>query len=188
MKSKTLILMLLCLFVGFFLGVYFGSPLKPYLTPFKDEMLRKSQVEKDEPLSEPKITFPELEPFQSILGKVVFVTKGVYGGNLKYSCSLKGKIRNVTGKPYKDVFVLWMLYDENKKLFPVYMGGGDSQRVLPSIFLCKIDYLDSKSEAEFAIDLDLYSGMGKVSADLIRKAVQNGCEEAGIFIRKKSQK
>lgn len=145
-------------------------------------------VGKDEQAIEPKITFPELEPFQSILGKVVFVNKGIYGGDLQYTCSLKGKIRNVTGKPYKDVLILWMLYDENKKLFPVYMGGGDKQRVLPSIFPSKIDYLDSKSEAEFTIDLDLYSGIGHPSADRIRKAVQSGREEAGIFLMKESRR
>jgi hypothetical protein len=45
MKPKTLILMLLCLLVGFLLGLYLGSPLRGYLSSFTDGISRKSQIE-----------------------------------------------------------------------------------------------------------------------------------------------
>lgn len=202
MRTKVLILMPLCLFVGFFLGVYFGSPLRPYLSSFTGGMLKNSQIEKDESVIEPKIRVPELEPFQSILGKVVFVTKGIYGGDLRHNCILRGKVRNVTNKPYKDVYVLWVMYRPDGKPFPVNTDKySDDASIMPSIFLDRIDYLDSKSEADFQIHIDTEklgilhaTSMGKRvgpdidSAKEVMEAVKSGREEAGIFIRKESSK
>src|SRR5262245_25341275 len=75
---------------------------------------------KDVVVSEPKHTFAELDRFQPILGKVVFVTKEIAGGDFRDRCTLQGKVKNVTETPIKDVYIIWALYDENGKLFPVY--------------------------------------------------------------------
>ena len=183
MKIKIWIPMVLCLFLGFILGSHFGSPLGLYLDSLRGTVTRS--LERDGSVIEPKIKVPELEPFQSILGKVVFVNKNIYGGDLQYGCSLKGKVRNITGKPYKDIYVLWMMYDSVGNLYPLYMG----LSYRPSIFSCKIDYLDSKAESDFTIDLDFnYSGMGTVSAQTIRQAIRESREEAGIFTMKEPRK
>ena len=207
--------MVLCLFVGFFLGVYFGSRSRLNLSPSVDrtwtkilekgQSVTESNIKEDEPTTEDWIRNwrnvddwwrkygekpTELEPFQFILGKVVFVTKGIYGGDLWHKCILKGKVRNVTNKPYKNIYVVWVMYDKYGKLFPV-IPDKDSDKI-PSMFVDKIDYLDSKSEADFNITIDM-DRMLQVDRDIgarrqIVEAVTSGREEAGIFVMKESSK
>jgi uncharacterized protein YneF (UPF0154 family) len=49
MKTKVLILMVICIFVGFVLGVYFGSPLRHYFSSFteKNKPVSESQTAKE---------------------------------------------------------------------------------------------------------------------------------------------
>lgn len=126
---------------------------------------------------EPRMKFAELMPYQSILGKIVFVTKGIYGGDLNYNCILKGKVRNITNRPYKDIFIIWSIWDANNKPIRLY-----SNRVDYSILVDKIDYLDVKSEADFQIYLDLYSDIDMDAAVQIKEAIKNGREETCIYI------
>jgi hypothetical protein len=201
--------------VGFFLGVYFVSRSRLNSSPSvdrtstkipeKDQSVTESNIKEDEPTTEDWIRNwrnvddwwrkygekpSELEPFQSILGKVVFVTKGIYGGDLWNVCILKGKVRNVTNKPYKNIYVVWVMYGKDGKLFPV-IPDRDSDKI-PSMFVDKIDYLDSKSEAEFNITIDMHK-MGLAdwrirTVEKVIEAVKSGREEACIFIRKESSK
>jgi len=131
---------------------------------------------------EPESRFPELRPFRSIQGDVVFVKKDIYGGDLEYSCSLRGRVRNISNRPYKNVFVTWAIFDEGGNLFLVWAITGKKKTLMPSLFSDQIDFLDSKSEVEFNIGLDLYSGIDSGSAKKIRAAVLAGREQAGIYV------
>ena len=82
------------------------------------------------------------------------------------------------------------MYDKYGKLFPV-IPDKDSDKI-PSMFVDKIDYLDSKSEADFNITIDM-DRMLQVDRDIgarrqIVEAVTSGREEAGIFVMKESSK
>ncbi|MDP8234698.1 MAG: hypothetical protein P9M06_07910 [Candidatus Saelkia tenebricola] len=59
-----------------------------------------------------------MNPFEKtvepILGKVVFVKKGIYGSENMY---LRGTVKNITDKPYKNVIVAWTFWNANNELF-----------------------------------------------------------------------
>jgi hypothetical protein len=132
-------------------------------------------------VSHPKHKFPELDKFQSIMGKVVFVQKRIYGGDLEYNAILRGKVKNISWGAYRDVYIIWAIYSKDEQLFPVSVH----RRYQPSVFFYKIEYLGKGAEAEFVINLDLYRGLGEKSADNVKESIMAGREEAGIFILKK---
>ena len=73
--------------------------------------------------SEPKHKLPELEKvFKSISEKVVFVTKDIYGGELKHNAILRGKVKNISWFAQRDVMIIWAIYAEDGKLFPIRAG------------------------------------------------------------------
>lgn len=175
------------------LSIYYGQKkvFVPTVSNKKKEVNAQEEkpqriVVKEDNIIEPKMRFAELQPFQSVLGDVVFVTKSIYGGDLEYSCILKGRVRNITDRPYKEVYIIWTLWDEHNNLFTVHlMSSGEVKATTPSMFIDKIDYLDSKSEADFQISLDLYTGMDEREARKVKEAVQNDRQEACIYIQRK---
>ncbi|MDO8095082.1 MAG: hypothetical protein Q6360_16505, partial [Candidatus Brocadiales bacterium] len=124
---------------------------------------------------------------KSITSDVVFVTKGVYGGNLEYSAIMKGRIRNISGRPYPGVLVVWFIYGSDEDAFPVSWGASAGGGAQFSAFLDKIEYLDSKAEADFQIALDLYSGMGSKSAKKVKEAIEAGRHEVGLYVQTQNQ-
>ena len=111
---------------------------------------------------------------------VVFVTKGIYGGLV---VTLRGRIRNISSKPYKNVLVLWSFVDQKGVLFDVYYKGNRGGEWQKSVFLDVIEYLDAKSESDFNISVNLYSGVDAKASKKIRSAFYEGRQEAGLFVR-----
>ena len=117
-------------------------------------------------------------------GDVVFVTKGIYGGGGPgWVVTLRGRIRNISSKPYKNVLVLWSFVDEKGVLFDVYYKGNREGEWQKSVFLDVIEYLDAKSESDFNISVNLYSGVDAKAAKKIQGAFYKGRQEAGLFVR-----
>ena len=58
--------------------------------------------------------------------------------------------------------------------------GGEWQK---SVFLDVIEYLDAKSESDFNISVNLYSGVDAKASKKIRSAFYEGRQEAGLFVR-----
>ena len=129
---------------------------------------------------DPLNKFSVLKNLRYLRGKVVFVKKGVYGGNFEYSAHLRGKVKNITTTPYKNIYIIWAVYDENKKLYDIYY----QKDFIKSLFFDKIDYLDGKSETDFEVVIDLYSGAGHKSAEKMRNALNSDRQKAGIYIKK----
>jgi len=136
-------------------------------------------VEKPKPAREktPLDDFAEANGYRYVGDDVVFVTQGVYGGDLSERAILKGKVRNVSTTPHKNVFVLWMFVGADQKPFKV----GAKSGAQTSVFSDHIDYLDSKAEADFKISIDLNDNVYSDPAKLIRKAINNNNKYVGIF-------
>ncbi|WP_155874928.1 hypothetical protein [Desulfuromonas sp. AOP6] len=116
------------------------------------------------------IDYEEWKDYQQVNDKVVIVKSDIYGGDLTYSATLKGKVRNITQDPMKNIVVAWLLFDENNKLFPNRRYYSD-YFYDNEVFSYKIDYLDSKTTEDFQVGFDLYSGIGSDTAQKIRDAV-----------------
>lgn len=174
--------MLLCCWL--FLGCSDDKPNASNTTTASGKPPEASKDQGEYGVQDPSAYFDVLDPFQSVMGKVVFVTKDVYGGDLKYNCILRGKVRNVTGKPLKEVYIIWWFWDENDYLIEI--NPTNMYNPPPSFWVDKIDYLDSKAEANFEINLSLYEGMTPIDGRLIREAVLAGRHEACIFVLRES--
>jgi len=128
----------------------------------------------------PKMAFDFLEPFQSVLGKVVFVKTDIYGGDLEYNCILKGRVRNVTNEPIKNIYVIWYFWDEYER--SIQISPTSYYNPAPLFWWDRIDYLDSKAEVDFEIKLHLRQ-MAPSDGKAIRQAVLNAQNEACIFLK-----
>lgn len=128
----------------------------------------------------PKMLFDFLEPFQSVLGKIVFIKKDIYGGDLEYNCILRGRVRNVTNEPIKNIYIIWYFWDEYDH--PIEISPTSYYNPPPLFWSDKIDYLDSKAEVDFEITLHLRK-MAPRDGKAIRQAVLNTRNEACVFVR-----
>jgi len=136
-------------------------------------------TEKPKPVREktPLDDYADANGYKYVGDDVVFVTQGVYGGDLSERAILKGKVRNVSTTPHKNVFVLWMFVGSDRNPFKV----GAKSGYQTSVFTDHIDYLDSKAEADFKISIDLNDNVYSDPAKAIRKAINNNNKYVGIF-------
>lgn len=132
------------------------------------------------PKIEKRPAFSEMKYFESQVGKVVVVTKRIYGGDR--SLTIRGKVRNISQKPISDIFVIWHPYKNNELI----RNGSTYEKTEydPMFFGDKIYYLAANAEADFEITLNLYSGIGSTTADSIRDAVANGREYIAVYLLK----
>jgi hypothetical protein len=124
--------------------------------------------------------FAKSHSLKSVLGEVVFVTRSLYGGDLRYGVSLRGKLRNVSSRPIRDVVVLWIIYGDGEAPFEIWVWGTQQQL---SVFTARIDYLDTKAEADFNIEIELSKGIDTDSARKIRDAIAADRQEAGLYVK-----
>ncbi len=129
---------------------------------------------------EPLNKFNELKNMKYVGDSVVIVKKDIYGGDMKTSAILKGKIRNITTKAIQNIYVVWAIYDSDKNLYTI----NKYNTPMPSLFMDKIEYLDGKAEADFSIPLDFYAGMGIPDAQDIRRSIVKDLYATGAFIKK----
>jgi hypothetical protein len=123
--------------------------------------------------------FAKSHSLKSVLGEVVFVTRSLYGGDLRYGVSLRGKLRNVSSRPIRDVVVLWIIYGDGEAPFEIWVWGTKQL----SVFTDRVDYLDTKAEADFNIAIDLSNGIDTDSARKVRDAILADRQEAGLYVR-----
>jgi len=142
---------------------------------FTPEKKQTAKETKQAPV--PLSNYSELKNLKYIEGDIVFVKKNIYGGDLGRNAILRGKIRNITSKGIRNVYVIWFIYDQSMNLYNIYYNKTPS----PSIFIDKTEYLDGKAEADFSIDIDLYGGADADSAKKIRESIKNGMQKAVIF-------
>jgi hypothetical protein len=148
-------------------------------TAMEDRGLLLPSLQSTPPVPQtPLALFVQPRGFKSVSGNVVFVTKDIYGGDLSHGAILKGKIRNVSKQPIKDVVVLWMMYGTDQSPFETYIG-----QYRPSVFTTQIEYLDSKAEADFNVTLDFDRFASSGFAERIRDAIIDGRHEAGLYVR-----
>lgn len=135
----------------------------------------------DYDVQEPSNYFDYMDKFQSVLGKIVFVKKDLYGGDLEYNCTLKGRLKNITNEPIKDIFIIWNIWNENDELIEI---SPTSYYNPPPVFWAdNIEYLDSKSEIDFSISMS-FGKMTPSDGDSIRESIFNDRYEVCLFILK----
>ena len=120
--------------------------------------------------------------------EVVFVKKGFYGGDMEYNAIFKGRIRNVSKKPEKNIYIVWALLDTTRTdlMEPIGMiNRGENYRYekIP-VFKDTIDYLAPGAEADFCINIHLLEDMGSTAYDRVRSAIRDGRSHIGIYKEK----
>lgn len=116
--------------------------------------------------------------------EVVFVKKGFYGGDMEYNAIFKGRIRNVSRKPQKNIYIVWALLDTTRRdlMEPIGMiNRGENYRYekIP-VFKDTIDYLAPGAEADFCINTHLMD-MGSADYDRVKSAIRDGRSHIAIY-------
>ncbi len=144
-----------------------------------DRRIMFSQVRGKHEITPPEIAFDFLEFYRPMLGKVVFVKKKIYGGDMEYNCILRGKVKNLSNLPFKNVCILWYFWDSADNLIEI--SPTSYYNPPPQYWLDQLNYLDSRSEVDFEINLDIQQ-MSPVDGNAIKQAVISGRNEAYIAI------
>lgn len=129
------------------------------------------------------VAYKEWKDYQQVKNEVVIVKSSIYGGDLRYSATIKGKVRNITQNPMKNIVIAWLLFDEKNELLPNRYYYTNSYENEVSSY--KIDYLDSKTTEDFQVGFDLSSGIDSETAQKIRDAIFAGRYKVLVFQKKK---
>jgi hypothetical protein len=126
----------------------------------------------------------EWEDFTSAEGKAVFVKSNIYGGDFERAAILRGKVRNITNIAIRDIYVVWLIYDEKGDLIPPRQTNS-GPLYIHSFYSYKIDYLDAKTTEDFEITLDLYRKFSSGLVPKIRDSLFRGRYKVELYLKQK---